>query len=182
MKINFFLEKIKAKKIKRELQSKLKNILETGQYTNSKYVKKFEEIFKKFFKTKYCVAVNNGTSALHLTLIALNIKKNDEIIIPSITFIASAAAITYVGAKPVFVDINDYDWLINPNLIEKFITKKTKAIMAVHLHGLMCDMDRLRQIARKYNIKLLEDASQAHGSLFKNSQLIWSYTVDSCYW
>ncbi len=168
MKVNFFSEKIKAKKIKRELQSKLKNILETGQYTNSKYVKKFEEIFKKFFKTKYCVAVNNGTSALHLTLIALNIKKNDEIIIPSITFIASAAAITYVGAKPVFVDINDYDWLINPNLIEKFITKKTKAIMAVHLHGLMCDMDRLRQIARKYNIKLLEDASQAHGSLFKN--------------
>lgn len=168
MKVNFFSEKIKAKKIKGELQSKLNNILKTGHYTNSKYVKRFEEIFKNVFQSKYCVAVNNGTSALHLSLIALDIKKDDEIILPSITFIASAAAITYVGAKPVFVDINDHDWLLNPNLIEKFITKKTKAIMAVHLHGLMCDMDKLRQIAKKYNVKLLEDASQAHGSLFKN--------------
>jgi len=166
MKINFFSEKIKAKKITKEIQSKVKNILQTGQYTNAKYVHKFEEIFKKFFGTKYCVAVNNGTSALHLSLLALNIKKNDEVIVPSITFIASAAAITYVGAKPVFVDVNDHDWLINPNLIEKFITKKTKAIMVVHLHGLMCDMSKIKNIAKKYKIKIIEDAAQAHGSSY----------------
>ena len=168
MRVKFFSEKIKAKKITRVIQNKVKDILNSGQYTNSKYVTKFEKIFKDFFKTKYCIAVNNGTSALHLSLLALNIKKNDEVIVPSITFIASAAAITYVGAKPVFVDVNEHDWLINPNIIEKFITKKTKAIMVVHLHGLMCDMRKIKNIAKKYKLKIIEDAAQAHGSLYMN--------------
>ena len=168
MKVNFFSEKKKAQKISSEIQEKVKNILDSGQYTNSKYVKKFEEKFRKYFNAKYCVAVNNGTSALHLSLLALNIKKNDEIIVPSMTFIASAAAINYVGAKPVFVDINKNDWLINQSLIEKYITKKTKAIMVVHLHGLMCDMDIIRKIAVKHKLKLIEDAAQTHGSLYKN--------------
>ena len=168
MRVKFFSEKIKAKKITKEIQKKVKNILHSGQYTNSKYVFKFEEIFKKFFQTKYCVAVNNGTSALHLSLLALNIKENDEVIVPAITFIASAAAITYVGAKPIFIDVNENDWLINPSLIEKFITKKTKAIMVVHLHGLMCDMKKIRNIAKKYKIKIIEDAAQAHGSTYMN--------------
>ena len=127
MRVKFFSEIIKGKKITRNIQSKVKNILKTGQYTNSKYVSKFEEDFKKIFKTKYCVAVNNGTSALHLSLIALNIKPGDEIILPSMTFIASAAAIEYVGAKPVFVDVNNDDWLINTNLIEKKINKKNQS-------------------------------------------------------
>ena len=168
MNVKFFSEKAKAKKITKEIQNKVKKILQTGLYTNSLNVKEFEEKFKKFFNTKYCVAVNNGTSALHLSLLAMNIKENDEIIVPSITFIASAAAIKYVGAKPVFVDVKESDWLINPNLIEKYITKKTKAIMAVHLHGLMCDMDKIRNLAKKYNLKIIEDAAQAHGSSFKN--------------
>ena len=84
------------------------------------------------------------------------------------TFIASAAAIKYVGAKPVFVDVNENDWLINPDIIEKFITKKTKAIMVVHLHGLMCDMDQIKNIANKFKLKVIEDSAQAHGSMFKN--------------
>ena len=168
MRVKFFSEKIKAKKITKVIQNKVKDILSSGQYTNSKYVAMFENIFKDFFKTKYCIAVNNGTSALHLSLLALNIKKNDEVIVPSITFIASAAAITYVGAKPVFVDVNEHDWLINPNIIEKSITKKTKAIMVVHLHGLMCDMNKIRNIAKKYKIKIIEDAAQAHGSTYMN--------------
>lgn len=168
MKVKFFSEKKKAKKITKEIQSKIKDILYTGQYTNSKYVNKFEKAYKKFCKTKYCVAVNNGTSALHLSLLALGIKKNDEIIVPSITFIASAAAIKYVGAKPIFADVNQSDWLINPSIIKKFITKKTKAIMVVHLHGLMCDMDKIKTIANKFKLKVIEDASQAHGSLFKD--------------
>ena len=168
MRVNFFSEKKKARKITDEIQNKVGNILKSGQYTNSKYVNKFEEVYKKFFKTKYCIAVNNGTSALHLSLLALGIKQNDEIIVPSMTFIASAAAIKYVGAKPVFVDVNENDWLINPDIIEKFITKKTKAIMVVHLHGLMCDMDQIKNIANKFKLKVIEDSAQAHGSMFKN--------------
>ena len=149
MKVKFFSERIKGKKITAKIQNKVKNILKTGQYTNSKFVNKFEKLFRKNFQTKYCVAVNNGTSALHLSLIALNIKPGDEIIVPSMTFIASAAAIEYVGAKPVFVDVNYDDWLINTDLIAKKINKKTKAIMVVHLHGLMCDMDKIKIIAKK---------------------------------
>lgn len=167
MIVKFFSEKKKAKKIASEIQKNVKNILKSGQYTNAQYVRKFEYQFGKYFNAKYCVAVNNGTSALHLSLLALKIKKGDEIIVPSMTFIASAAAINYVGAKPVFVDVNKSDWLINPNLIEKYITRKTKAIMVVHLHGLMCDMDKIRKIAKKYKISLIEDAAQTHGSLYK---------------
>ena len=168
MKVKFFSERIKGKKITAKIQNKVKNILKTGQYTNSKFVNKFEKLFRKNFQTKYCVAVNNGTSALHLSLIALNIKPGDEIIVPSMTFIASAAAIEYVGAKPVFVDVNYDDWLINTDLIAKKINKKTKAIMVVHLHGLMCDMDKIKIIAKKYKLKIIEDSAQAHGSTFKN--------------
>jgi len=168
VKVNFFSEKLKAKRISAELQIKLKNILRSGYYTNSNYVKEFENKYKKFFKAKYCVAVNNGTSALHLSLLALNIGRGDEVIVPSLTFIASAAAITYVGAQPVFVDINHNDWLVDTNNLEKLINKKTKAIMVVHLHGLMCDMNAIKKIAKKYNLKIIEDAAQAHGSTYKN--------------
>lgn len=167
MKVNFFSEKNKAKKITNFIQYKLKHILKTGLYTNSVNVQKFEEKFKKLFNAKYCVAVNNGTSALHLSLLATGIKENDEVIVPSITFIATAAAVKYVKAKPIFVDINENDWLINSRKIEKLITKKTKAIIAVHLHGLMCDMDEIRKIARRYSLKIIEDSAQAHGSKFK---------------
>lgn len=164
MKIKFFCEKKKGLKIKKNLFLATSNLLDTGQYTNGTYVSRFEEKFKKFMSSKYCIAVNSGTSALHLSLIALGIKEGDEVLLPSISFVASAAAITYVGAKPVFVDINNDDWLIDVNKIEKQITKKTKAIMPVHLHGLICDMQKIKKIANKYNLKIIEDASQAHGS------------------
>ena len=164
MKIKFFCEKKKGLKIKKNLFLATSNLLDTGQYTNGTYVSKFEEKFKIFMSSKYCIAVNSGTSALHLSLIALGIKEGDEVLLPSISFVASAAAITYVGAKPVFVDINYDDWLIDVNKIEKQITKKTKAIMPVHLHGLICDMKKIKKIANKYNLKIIEDASQAHGS------------------
>ena len=114
MKVKFFTEKKKTKIIAADIQKKVKKMLDSGQYTNAKYVREFENQFGKYFNAKYCVAVNNGTSALHLSLLALNIKKDDEIIVPSMTFIASAAAINYVGAIPVFVDVNKSDWLINP--------------------------------------------------------------------
>ena len=164
MKVKFFQENNKAQKVKKNLFASFNSILKTGQYTNGVYVEKFEKKFCKFIGTKKCIAVNSGTSALHLSLIALGIKENDEVILPAITFVASAAAITYVGAKPVFVDINEVDWLIDTDKIESAITKKTKAIMPVHLHGLMCDMKKIKKLANKYNLKIIEDASQAHGS------------------
>ena len=169
MKINFFSEKKKAKHISKKLKNKLSQILLNGKYTNGPNVEKLEENCKKYFKSKYAIAVNSGTSALHLVLLSLNIKKDDEIIVPSITFIASAAAISYVGAKAILADINYNDWLIDTNKIEKLITKNTKAIMIVHLHGLMCDMDKIRKIAKKNKIKIIEDAAQAHGSKYKNN-------------
>ena len=113
MRVKFFQEDKKAKKIKKNLLASFNSILKTGQYTNGTYVEKFEKKFCQFIGTKNCIAVNSGTSALHLSLIAMGIKENDEVILPAITFVASAAAITYVGAKPVFVDINEFDWLID---------------------------------------------------------------------
>ena len=168
MKVKFFTEKKKAKKIASEIQKKVKNMLDSGQYTNAKYVREFENQFGKYFNAKYCVGVNNGTSALHLSLLALNIKKGDEIIVPSMTFIATAAAINYIDAKPVFIDVSENDWLINSEKIEKKINKKTKAILVVHLHGLMCEMEKIYKIAKKYKLKIIEDAAQAHGSTYKN--------------
>lgn len=164
MRIKFFHENDKAQKIKKKFFLAIESLLKSGKYTNAFLVKQFENKFRSFVGTKYCIAVNSGTSALHLSLIALGIKKGDEVIVPSITFIASAAAIIYVGAKPVFADVNDKDGLINVEIIEKLITPKTKAIMAVHLHGLMCDMLEIKKIAKKFNLKIIEDSSQAHGS------------------
>ena len=162
------MKKKKQKKIRTELFNSYNFILKSGRYTNDFYVKRFENNFKKFVDAKYCVAVNSGTSALHLALISLNIKKDDEVIVPSITFVASAAAIRYLGAKPIFVDVDEKDWLLNTTKIEKIITKKTKAIMAVHLHGLMCDMKAIKKIATKHNLFIIEDAAQAHGSEYLN--------------
>jgi dTDP-4-amino-4,6-dideoxygalactose transaminase len=166
MKIKFFNQLEKAKKIQVPLNALLNKILKSGNYTNSYCVKSFEDKFKSFINAKFCVAVNTGTSALHISLIAAGIKKGDEVIVPSISFLATAAAVTYVGAKPIFVDIRDNDWLINTKKIQEKITKKTKAIIPVHLHGLMCDMDIIKKVAKKNKLFVIEDASQAHGSEF----------------
>jgi dTDP-4-amino-4,6-dideoxygalactose transaminase len=166
MKIKFFNQQDKGKKISSSLKVLLSKILKSGNYTNSYYVKRFEDKFKKFVNAKFCIAVNTGTSALHISLITLGIKKGDEVIVPSISFLATAAAVTYVGAKPIFVDIGENDWLINSKKIEEKITTKTKAIIPVHLHGLMCDMDLIKKIAKKNKLFIIEDASQAHGSEF----------------
>ena len=166
MKIKFFNQQDKGKKISGSLKVLLSKILKSGNYVNSYYVKRFEDKFKKFVNAKFCIAVNTGTSALHISLIAAGIKKGDEVIVPSISFLATAAAVTYVGAKPIFVDIKGNDWLINAKKIQEKITTKTKAIIPVHLHGLMCDMDIIKKIAKKNKLFIIEDASQAHGSEF----------------
>lgn len=122
-----------------------------------------EEEFAKFVGTKYAVAVNTGTAGLHLALVALGIGKGDEVIVPDFTMAACGFAVSYTGAKVVTVDCRS-DYNIDPALIEAKITKRTKAIMPVHIYGRLCDMKAIKKIAKKHNLKIIEDASEAHGA------------------
>lgn len=150
--------------------------------SKSLWVEKFEEEFsKKVSGTKYSVSVNSGTSALFLALKALNIGPNDEVILPTLTMIATVNAVTWVGAKPVLVDSTSYnDWNINLQEIEKKITKKTKAILPVHIYGYPCDMDEINKIAKKHGLFVIEDAAEAMGTLYKGKKA-GSYGDISCF-
>lgn len=139
--------------------------LETGWISSAgKYVTEFEKSFARYCGVKHAVGVCNGTVALHLALVALGIGPGDEVIIPDFTMIATAFAVCYTGAKPVFVDADPETWNINPHLIESKITSKTRAILPVHIMGLLCDMETILSISKKYNLKVLEDAAEAHGA------------------
>lgn len=131
------------------------------------FIDEFETGFAKFVNTKYAVSTTNGTTALHLALLALGITEKDEVIVPSFSFIASANAIAYMRAKSVFVEVNKNDFGINISDLEKKITKKTKAIIAVHLYGQICDMDPILKIAKKHKIAVVEDVAEAHGATYK---------------
>lgn len=142
--------------------------VQTGWISSAgKYVTEFEQKFAAYCGCKYGVAVCNGTVALHLALVALGIGKGDEVIIPDFTMIATAFAVCYTGATPVFVDADPDTWNIDTTKIEEKITPRTKAIIPVHLFGLMCDMDAINAIAKKHNLKVLEDAAEAHGAEYK---------------
>lgn len=142
--------------------------VKTGWISSAgKYVTEFEQKFAEYCGCKYGVAVCNGTVALHLALVALGIGKGDEVIIPDFTMIATAFAVCYTGATPVFVDADPETWNIDITKIEEKITSRTRAIIPVHLFGLMCDMDAINAIAKKHNLKVLEDAAEAHGAEYK---------------
>ena len=126
-----------------------------------KYVTEFEKQFAAYSDCKYGVAVCNGTVALHLALVALGIGEGDEVIVPTFTMIASAFAVCYTGAKPVFVDADPNTWNIDVTKIEEKITPRTKAIMPVHIFGQMCNMDAIQALANKYNLLIIEDAAEA---------------------
>ena len=148
------------------------NCMETGWISSSgKYVKAFEESFSAYCDCNYGVAVCNGTVSLHLALTALGIGKGDEVIIPNFTMIASAYAVCYTGAKPVFVDADADTWNIDTNKIEEKITKNTKAIMPVHIFGNPCNMSKIEEIAKKYNLYIIEDAAEAHGALYNGKKV-----------
>ena len=139
----------------------------TGWISSSgEFVTEFEKQFAAYCGCKYGVAVCNGTIALHLALIGAGIGKGDEVILPTFTMIASAFAICYVGATPVFVDADKDTWNIDVTKIEEKITPRTKAIMPVHIFGKMCDMDAICALAKKYNLKVIEDAAEAHGAMY----------------
>jgi perosamine synthetase len=129
-----------------------------------KFIDQFEKEFADFSDTKYAVAVSNGTAAIHLSLVAMGVKSGDEVIVPDLSFIATANAVLHANAKPVFVDIDPYNLCMDPAKIEAAITDKTKAIMPVHLYGHPADMIAINQIAEKYNLLVIEDAAEAHGA------------------
>ena len=124
----------------------------------------FEDYVKERFNLQDCIAVNNGSSAIIAPLWSMDLKPDDEVITTPFTFISTVNSIIIAGAKPVFVDINEDDYLINPNLIESAITSKTKAIMPVHLFGQVCNMGRINEIAKKHNLVVIEDTSQSFGA------------------
>lgn len=130
------------------------------------YIHRFEELFKQHLGVKYAIATSSCTGALHMGLAALGVGPDDEVILADTNWIATAAPIVYLGAKPVFIDILPDSWCINPELIEAAITPKTKAIIAVHLYGNLCEMDRLLSIGEKHGIPVIEDAAEAIGSIY----------------
>jgi len=158
---------LQYKSIKREVNEAIKRVLESGQFIGGKEVENFEKEFAKFCGIKYAISVNSGTDALFLSLKTLGIGPGDEVITTPFTFIATAEVIANLGAKPVFVDIDPKHFNIDPLKIEKAITKKTKAIIPVHLFGQMADMDEIIRIAKKYKLFVVEDAAQAIGAKIK---------------
>jgi len=139
--------------------------------SKGKFIKKFEDDFSEFVDIKYSAGVSNGTVALHVALLALGIGKGDEVIVPTFTYIASVNAITYTGAKPVFVDSDPITWQIDPGKIEGKITSKTKAIMVVHLYGHPCKIDSIKKIASGKNLLIIEDCAEAIGTYYKGKHV-----------
>lgn len=145
--------------------------METGWVSSAgPYIEKFENAFAGYIGVKHAVSVTSGTAALHIALLSLKIGPGDEVIVPDFTMIASVFAVIYTGATPVFVDAEPDTYNIDVSLIEKKITKKTKAIMPVHIYGHSVDMDPLLALAKKHNLKVVEDAAEAHGGLYKEKK------------
>ncbi len=170
-KINYFDLTRQYNQLKDDILPLVDKVFREGSFSGGKYVASFEEKFAGYCQVKYTVAVNSGTSALHLALLVLGIKYGDEVIVPTNTFIATAWAVSYVGATPVFVDCKRDTWNIDPSQIEDKITKKTKAIIGVHLYGQPFDVDAVKKIAEKYDLFLIEDCAQAHGAEYKGRKV-----------
>lgn len=154
-----------------EVVSVLKNsALTSAANLGGKNVQEFEKLVSSFVKSKYAIAVNSGTAALQAALYALDIKTGDEVLLPSFTFVATANAVVSVGAKPIFVDIRRNNYTMDPADLEKKITKKSKAIIPVHLYGNVAYMDEISEVARKHNLHIIEDAAQSMGSSYRGKQ------------
>lgn len=153
--------------IRAEVNAAIQGVLDSCQFTLGAEVAALEQEYAKYCQTKHAVGVNSGTSALHLALLVADVKPGDEVITVPFTFVATASAIHYCHAKPVFVDIDPRSFNMDPNRVEAAITKRTRAIMPVHLYGQPADMDPLREVARRHGLALIEDAAQAHGAEYK---------------
>lgn len=147
-----------------ELREAVTRVLDSGQYVLGAPVEAFEAAFAAYCGTRHAIAVNTGTSALHLALLAAGIGPGDEVITVPMTFVASVAAILYAGAVPRLVDVDPQSWTMEPNAVAAAITPRTKALLPVHLHGRLADMGPLRALARAHGLVVIEDAAQAHGA------------------
>ena len=167
MKIPFVDLSAMHRSLEPELLEVFTRVLRSSAFVLGPEVKQFEQAFAAYVGTEHCVALTNGTAALHLTLVALDIRPGDEVITVAHTFIATAEAISAVGARPVFVDIDPVSYTMDPALLERAITARTRAIMPVHLYGQTADMDAILEIANRHAIPVIEDACQAHGAEYK---------------
>ena len=169
-KIPFAAFDVMHKEVEEEMEAAFKKVLDREWFIQGEECTRFEEEFAAYCESKYCVGCGNGLDALMLILKAYEIGPGDEVIVPSNTYIATALAVTYVGAKPVFVEpiIDTYN--IDPARIEEKITDKTRAIMAVHLYGQPADMDPILEIAARHNLKVIEDSAQSHGATYKGKK------------
>ena len=166
MNVPFLDLKVQYQSIKNEIDPAIQNVCADAAFVLGKYVFAFEKAFAEYCQTKDCIAVNSGTTALHLALLALDIGPGDEVITAANTFIATCEAISYTGANVVLVDCEDQTYCLDPAKLEEKITKKTKAIIPVHLYGQPADMDPILAIARKHNIPVIEDSAQGHGAAY----------------
>lgn len=170
MKVPFLDLKIQYEAIQPEIDEAIQQVINSCAFSGGPFVDKFENEFAEFCQCKYAVGVGNGTEALWLTLLASGIGSGDEVITVSNTFIATAEAVSYCGAQPVFIDINEQTYNMNIDLLEKAVTPKTKAIIPVHLFGQPADMDFIMEFAREHKLCVIEDACQAHGAEYKNKR------------
>jgi dTDP-4-amino-4,6-dideoxygalactose transaminase len=167
MKIPFVDLKALHKPISADLAKAIARVMENTAFIQGSEVKAFEDAFASYLGVRQCVAVNSGTAALHLALLGLGVGPGDEVITVSHTFIATSEAISAVGARPVFVDVDPVTYTMDPAKVEAAITSRTKAILPVHLYGYPAEMDALLDIAKRHNLALVEDACQAHGASYK---------------
>jgi dTDP-4-amino-4,6-dideoxygalactose transaminase len=171
MKVPFSTVYPLHQEIASEVLEKFKGVYEKSWFIQGEEFKEFEKEFAEYCGSKYCVGCGNGLDSLYLIMKALDIKGGDEVIIPSNTFIATALAVSYTGAVPIFVEPDLWSYNLNPSLIEEKITDKTKAIIAVHLYGQAANMKEICAIGQKYNLKVIEDCAQAHGAKYKGQKV-----------
>ena len=167
MEVPFLDLKAQYEGIRDEVNDAIQQVVERTAFAGGPFVERFEESFALYCQTKYAIGVSNGTAALWLALAALEVGPGDEVITVPNTFIATAEAISFAGARPVFVDIEEQSYTMDPRAIEAAITPRTKAIIPVHLFGQTADLRPIMQIARKHNLYVIEDAAQAHGATYQ---------------
>ncbi len=171
---------LQMREIRKEIDAAIARTLDNCSFALGPDVAQFEKDFAQFCGAKECIGLNNGTSALHIALKMLGVGPGDEVITTPLTFVATSWAISYVGAKPVYIDVQDDTFNIDPKQIEKAITKKTKALLPVHLYGQACDLEALLAIGKKHGLPLVEDAAQAHGATC-NGKVVGTFGVMSCF-
>ena len=167
LRVPFYSSEKKMKGIKSKVMETFEEFYDSNWYVSGKFTQSFEEKYARFSQVKHCVGVSSGLDALHLSLLALGIGKGDEVIVPSNTFIASVLAVTHAGAVPVFVEPRWATANLDPELIDKAITPKTKCIIPVHLYGQPCEMNDICRIAKLHGLSVLEDNAQSHGATYQ---------------